>query len=185
MRVPPTSLATPSLSELLAIRHNLPLGWRHPVTGRREQDLDPLLVRAGAHMRRARYMTGRSQQSLADAAGVSQSLISRFERALAPSMNADKLVRIDELLDRNFPIGYCPHVHGCPWQPIPMPSLPVGVGPARDPDYARLWAAYEEALRHEPGVEDSEAATLLDSPEPGGAADDPLGLRTGVKLRIP
>jgi len=153
--------ATP---DSLPIGYNLPLGWRHPVTGRRSPALDPLLVRAGAQLRRARYVTGRSQQSLADEVEVSQSLVSRFERALAPSMDVEKLVRMDAALNRNFPIGYCPHEHGCPWQPIPMASLPVGVGPPRDPDYARLWEALAAAVRLEPGGPD-------DRPPPLSAAE--------------
>ena len=140
--------------------HNLPYGWRHEVTGRRSVDLDPLLVRAGAHHRRARYMSRLSQAELARRARVSQSQVSRFERALAPSMDAERLIRLSELLHPHFPIGYCPHEHLCPWQPIAMPSLPVGVGPPRDPDFARFWAIYNE-IHNGQGEESERLAAAL------------------------
>ena len=52
--------------------------------------------------------------------GVSQSVISRFERGLAPGMTTDKLLRLSEALGGRFPIGSCPHPHrhSCLWPKI-------------------------------------------------------------------
>jgi transcriptional regulator with XRE-family HTH domain len=97
-----------------------PLGWRHPVTGRRNYEPEPRLLRLGTYFRRARYMACRSQQSLSDETGVTQSVISRFERALAPSMDVEKLLWLSEAIAPRFPLGFCPHEHVCLWQPIEL-----------------------------------------------------------------
>jgi hypothetical protein len=151
------------------IDHNLPYGWRHPVTGRRSNELDPLLVQAGAHHRRARYMARKTQDSLGREALVTQSQISRFERALAPSMDAEKLVRLSRELHPHFPIGYCPHDHYCPWQRIPMPMLPVGVGPPNEPDFARLHALLDDLGRR---LGTREAAAPEPAEDPAPTEDD-------------
>jgi transcriptional regulator with XRE-family HTH domain len=73
------------------------------------------------YVKRARYLAGMTQRELARRSGVDQGLISRLERALAPATKVEKLVRISEALGRSFPLGYCPHGHGCPWQAAPPP----------------------------------------------------------------
>jgi transcriptional regulator with XRE-family HTH domain len=69
-------------------------------------------------------MASYSQQRLADKTGVSQSVISRFERGLAPGMSSERLIAICDVLGRAMPMGFCPHSeeHSCRWPPI----LPVG-----------------------------------------------------------
>jgi transcriptional regulator with XRE-family HTH domain len=96
-------------------------------------------------------MAGWSQERLGDAAHVTQSTISRFERALAPSMDVEKLLWLSAKLHPNFPVGYCPHIHYCPWQAIPLAALPVGVGPPQDPDRARINAMLEKLRQSEDG----------------------------------
>lgn len=107
-----------------------PFRYRHPVTGRTYHRDDPVLTRLGIYVRRARRFAGRSQQSVADEIGIPQSQISRLERALAPSMDVERLGWIDAVLRGAFPLGYCPHVHQCRWQPLtprtpPRPMTPV------------------------------------------------------------
>jgi hypothetical protein len=58
---------------------------------------------------------------LGAAAGVSQSMISRAERGLAPSMTLGAIVRIGRVLGRAMPLGLCPHAHDCPWQEVVLP----------------------------------------------------------------
>jgi transcriptional regulator with XRE-family HTH domain len=99
-----------------------PLGWRHPVTGRRELAPGPELVALGMHVRRARYYADLSQQRLSNASGVSQSQISRLERALAPSIAVERLAQLAAALGRVFPLGACPHDHACAWQPLEAPA---------------------------------------------------------------
>jgi transcriptional regulator with XRE-family HTH domain len=94
-----------------------PSGWRHPVTGRKQLQPDPRLVRFGRYVRRARHIAGMSQQRLADISGVSQPTVSRLERGLTPSMGVDKLAALAEVFGRSLPLGFCPHDHDCPWQP--------------------------------------------------------------------
>lgn len=127
----------------------VPLGWRHPVTGRHKAVIDVPLLRAGRHLRRARYLAGYSQQRLATEARVAQSQVSRFERALAPAMKAERLARVAAVLHPNFPIGYCPHDHRCPWQliAVPDPSLLVA---DHTPDVTRILAAVYGADPGEP-----------------------------------
>src|SRR5689334_11952059 len=54
----------------------------------------------GRYIRRSRLLAGYTQQHLADKAGVSQSMVSRAERGLAPRMATAKLVRIVQPLAR-------------------------------------------------------------------------------------
>jgi transcriptional regulator with XRE-family HTH domain len=80
----------------------------------------------GRYIRRSRRLAGLTQQQLADKAGVSQSMVSRAERGLAPAMATVRLVRMVQPLARFFPFGVCPHDHNCSWQPVKPPDEPVG-----------------------------------------------------------
>jgi transcriptional regulator with XRE-family HTH domain len=60
-------------------------------------------------------MAGLSQQQLAAKALISQSVISRFERGLAPGMSTERLILLAEAVGWRFPLGYCPHDHECQW----------------------------------------------------------------------
>ena len=102
-----------------------PPGWRHPITGRYDWTPSPALVRFGRYIRRGRYYSHKSQDRLSHECGVSQSMISRAERALAPAMGIDKMVMIGEALGSSLPLGYCPHEHVCPWQALPHASRPT------------------------------------------------------------
>lgn len=103
-----------------------PHGWRHPVTGRLGWQPDPLLLAFGQYVKRSRYLAPMTQRQLSDKSGVDQGQISRLERALAPAMRVDRLVKLSGTLGRVFPLGYCPHEHWCPWQPalLTAPSTP-------------------------------------------------------------
>lgn len=72
----------------------------------------------GDYLRRSRRLAGLSQQRLADVSGVSQTMVSRAERGVAPSMAVERLVRMVQPLARFFPLGVCPHDHPCAWQPF-------------------------------------------------------------------
>jgi transcriptional regulator with XRE-family HTH domain len=100
-----------------------PHGWRHPVTGRQGWQPDPLLIAFGQYVKRSRYMASVTQRELARLTGVDQGAISRLERALAPAAKVENLVKLADVLGRDFPLGYCPHEHWCEWQPAP-PSAP-------------------------------------------------------------
>ena len=99
-----------------ALHDELPPGWRHPVTGRKQPRDDPALEQLGIYVRRARYIAGMSQQKVAVAAGINQAVVSRLERALAPSMNVERLAWIEQAMNGAFPLGYCPHDHPCRWR---------------------------------------------------------------------
>jgi transcriptional regulator with XRE-family HTH domain len=88
------------------------MGW-HP----RLDDEAPL-VRFGRNVRRARHIAGLSQQRLADLSGVSQSVISRLERAKAPMIGLERLLMLERVLGSAFPFGECPHDHSCIWQQL-------------------------------------------------------------------
>ena len=104
--------------------HDLPLsGWRASrSTSPRSVPVRELEYLAW-YVRRSRYFVERSQAQLAEMSGVSQSMISRLELARAPAMRLDRFVKLTNALGRAFPLGQCPHDHGCPWQPI-RPSPP-------------------------------------------------------------
>ena len=72
----------------------------------------------GRYLRRSRLLAEMTQQQLADAAGVSQSMVSRAERGAAPGMEVARLLRLIQPLARMFPLGACPHDHNCAWQPV-------------------------------------------------------------------
>lgn len=63
-------------------------------------------------------MAGMSQQQLAAKAQISQSVISRFERGLAPGMSTERLIVLAEAVGWRFPLGFCPHGHDCKWTRI-------------------------------------------------------------------
>jgi hypothetical protein len=79
-------------------------------------DLERVLA-FGRFVRRARQCAGLSQQRLADLSGVSQSVISRLERGLAPHLGLSRLLAIQGVLGGCLPLGVCPHEHTCIWQP--------------------------------------------------------------------
>ncbi len=81
-----------------------------------DRDVWMSLVAWGESLRGARQLAGLSQELLEHRSGVDQSQISRFERALAPRMTAERLVRVALVLRGHFPLGFCPHDHGCIWQ---------------------------------------------------------------------
>jgi len=79
-------------------------------------------------------MAGKTQQQVADQTGLSQSMVSRAERAVAPGMSLDRFVAMCLAFDRLFPLGACPHDHECSWQPIKRDQL--------DPADASKFLAY-------------------------------------------
>ncbi len=100
--------------------------WVDPDSGRREHEPTPELVLVGRYFRRSRLYADMSQQTLADKAGVSQSMVSRLERGVAPGMDFHRFVDMCLVVGRLFPIGACPHDHLCAWQPVrPPPDLRV------------------------------------------------------------
>ncbi len=133
----------------------------HPVTGRRG-DPDEELVAFGNHLRRARHITGLSQDRLAAAAHVSQTMVSRVERGLAPGMSVAALVRIGRVLGRALPLAMCPHQHDCPWQPV--------VKPIFDKSREERWIELVLGLHHDADETESEAP----STEHSQAADPRL-----------
>jgi hypothetical protein len=94
-------------------------------TGRRQLMPDAPLILVGRYFRRSRAFAGISQAQLAGAADVSQSMVSRLERARGPAMAFERFVDMSLPLGRLFPLGVCPHDHRCAWQPIqPRPPAP-------------------------------------------------------------
>ena len=89
-----------------------------PDSGRRELAPDAPLAHVGRYFRRSRAYAGMSQAQVAGRAGVSQSMVSRVERARAPAMGFERFVNMCLVLGRLFPLGVCPHDHHCGWQPI-------------------------------------------------------------------
>lgn len=122
-RTRPEDYESPTNRELQAADRSWfvppPYGWRHPVTARHGWQPDPLLLAFGQYVKRSRYLARMSQDQLAARSGVDQGQISRVERALAPAMKAERLVRLAKAMGRAFPLGYCPHEHWCQWQPAP------------------------------------------------------------------
>ena len=76
------------------------------------------LVAFGRNLRRARQIAGVSQRKLALLSGVSQSVISRLERARAPRLALERLLLLHDVLGGALPFGACPHDHTCVWQPL-------------------------------------------------------------------
>jgi len=94
-------------------------------SGRRDLAPDAPLIHIGRYFRRSRAYAGISQEQLAGKANVSQSMVSRTERARAPGMAFERFVDMSLVLGRLFPFGVCPHDHHCGWQPIQPPSPPL------------------------------------------------------------
>jgi DNA-binding transcriptional regulator YiaG len=92
------------------------------VSERGEQAPSPDFELVGARFRRGRRQAGLSQRQLATRAGISQSIVSRFERGLVRRSSAEKIVRLGLALGPRFPFGCCPHDHQCPW-----PANPTGL----------------------------------------------------------
>jgi len=106
---------------------------------------DPHLVRFGRNLKRARQIAGISQQRLADLSGVSQSVISRLERALAPRLGLERLLQLQQVLGNALPLGECPHDHMCVWRPL----TPDGQRSHTEPLAAGVsfWARLERSRR--------------------------------------
>lgn len=60
-----------------------------------------------------------SQRQVAAVSGVSQSLISRFERGRCPGLAAKRIIAIAVAIGPHFPLGCCPHNHECAWPADP------------------------------------------------------------------
>jgi len=71
----------------------------------------------GMALRQARARIGMSQRQLCIGSRVSQSVISRAERALTPRLSLERVVGIKLAMGDEFPLGWCPHHHPCRWQP--------------------------------------------------------------------
>jgi DNA-binding XRE family transcriptional regulator len=108
------------------------LNWRMPVERWRRNGSGyfvdwpvPEMVVVGARFRHGRRQKGWSQRRLALEAGVSQSVISRFERGLVTGMSTERLIRLATALGPRFPFGFCPHEHACKWpyDPAAEPTL--------------------------------------------------------------
>ncbi|CAN5574171.1 hypothetical protein BH23CHL6_BH23CHL6_08690 [soil metagenome] len=95
------------------------------------------MVAFGALVRRCREGAGMSQRRVAAKSNISQSVISRFERGLAPGMTVERLVRISTAIGPNLPLGFCPHDHACGWS--------RHTGSAASPDVTGL-SPYEAAV---------------------------------------
>jgi Predicted transcriptional regulators len=82
----------------------------------------PVMELVGARFRHGRHQAGLSQRRLAEAAQISQSVVSRFERGLVSHTSAERIVRLAEALGPGFPFGFCPHDHRCAWPFDPRPN---------------------------------------------------------------
>lgn len=89
----------------------------NPDSGRRDLAPSPAMVLVGRYLRRARRYADISQAELARRAGVTQSMVSRAERGVAPGMRFERFVSMCYVLGRVFPFGACVHDHRCGWQP--------------------------------------------------------------------
>jgi transcriptional regulator with XRE-family HTH domain len=72
-------------------------------------------VLIGSRFRHGRQQAGMSQRRVAELSGVSQSLISRFERGRCPGLAAWRIMAIAVAIGPRFPFGFCPHDHKCKW----------------------------------------------------------------------
>ena len=75
----------------------------------------PGSVLIGARFRHGRQQARMSQRQVAELSGVSQSLVSRFERGRCPGMAAWRIMAIATAIGPRFPYGFCPHDHQCKW----------------------------------------------------------------------
>jgi transcriptional regulator with XRE-family HTH domain len=80
------------------------------------EGLRRMLERFGVELRRCRLRSGLSQESLAAHSGVPQSTISRLERGKTARVPLLKIVLLSESMGLRFPLGFCPHDHGCNWE---------------------------------------------------------------------
>jgi transcriptional regulator with XRE-family HTH domain len=104
--------------------------FKRNMFGRYEVWPDPYAIALGRMFRRARRLAGLSQDKVEAGSGISQSVISRFERGLAPGMTTERLIRIASVVGLSFPFGFCPHTdpHPCPWPviaPVPYDHPPA------------------------------------------------------------
>jgi len=133
-----------------------PYGWIHPVTRRHGWQPDPLLLAFGQYVKRARYFSDLSQTELAKASDVDQGAISRLERALAPAMKIERVVKLAGAMGRAFPLGYCPHEHWCQWQRAP--------DKAPEPPRRLTWDEMQIAYGLQPRSEPERSVEELDEP---------------------
>jgi transcriptional regulator with XRE-family HTH domain len=96
-----------------------------PYQGADSAELDEMLRRFGAELRRCRVHAGHSQASLAERSGVSQSTISRLERGQAPRAAVRILVQLSDAIGRRLPIAFCPHDHHCAWERLDANGVPI------------------------------------------------------------
>ena len=95
----------------------------------------PVMELVGARFKHGRRQAAKSQRWVADRAGISQSVVSRFERGLVSHTSAERIIRLAEALGPGFPFGFCPHNHECAWPfdprapeaPRPRPPLLPGI----------------------------------------------------------
>jgi DNA-binding XRE family transcriptional regulator len=80
-----------------------------------ERAPEPDFEVTGARFRNGRIQRGLTQRQAADRAGISQSVVSRFERGLVRRSSAYNIVRLALALGPDFPFGCCPHDHSCSW----------------------------------------------------------------------
>jgi transcriptional regulator with XRE-family HTH domain len=113
------------------IPNSAPPGWRERPAGSgsgiivsRRIPKTPEVTLLGQYVRRSRYYAEKSQSRLSGESGVTQSMISRLERGVAPGMRVDRLVALASSLGRVFPLGYCPHNHECAWDALRRPGDP-------------------------------------------------------------
>ena len=85
------------------------------ISERGELPPEPDFVLVGARFRNGREVRKLTQRQVADMSGISQSVVSRFERGLVRRASAERIVRIALVLGPSFPFGFCPHDDGCPW----------------------------------------------------------------------
>jgi transcriptional regulator with XRE-family HTH domain len=71
------------------------------------------IAQFGRDLRFARTQEGLSQMSLEGRSGVDQTLISKLERAKAPHVSLERLIRLHLALGDGLPLGHCPHDHQC------------------------------------------------------------------------
>jgi transcriptional regulator with XRE-family HTH domain len=107
-----------SADGVLAKSRARPVRLNRRTVHRRADDpyVQALATRFGEDLQRCRTHAGMSQRNLAHRAGVSQTLISRLERGVAPWSAVLNLFRLNDVLGRSFPLGTCPHDRPCAYQ---------------------------------------------------------------------
>ena len=112
-----------------------PTGGRYPATGRRDWEPSHPCSPSGSTSSAGDISGGCRSSSWPTEAKVDQGQISRLERALAPAMGIERVVRLSSVLGRALPLGYCPTSIGVEWQPAP--AAPPERRPSRTPSKAR------------------------------------------------